>query len=743
MRIINKIIRGIPLFIILFLLPLGMSAQKKDGHWVDPVEYFKLKGSGRLDGAALYNKMWETKERHIVGMKVTVCDFDVEAARDDVPADQRSPYTAETAYLYIDQGGAIGTTCDTGYGVVWRIGGTDIRYSFDERSHAYSFDYTPTGTMSGIEEGKPPYEPVGNTDMGLFYTDKKGMLGYLMVSFMTPDQVINREDIDAEPEYTYAETEYYLRFKGDEVLLDGTDTPLTETERQSLIDKMDELTDWLMGKDDKLGLGEHTGPTESAVIEIIGLLGSILLANGVSAATGGGVGGVLGAVTAPPAGGAPSPTPPNRPQIEATNPKKEEEEETPPEPEPEPEPQTPYFDKMTKQNPDGTLSATDPITGKPLTYYPTADGKWESELGTVYDKKGLNENLRYRAENAGVLKQDAEQAAKNVAEQHAQWEKDSKELSHYAKDYKEWKEKEQADWEKQQKIHKLADKYGVAPTEKAVKDAIKWEQQSAQMDANIAKSDAEAWGESLEYVEKVDKTAELVVNVMGEAVPGGRVVKNAYTLAKSTLVATAEAATHDMSMGDAVKHIGLGAASGAVGVLQNQAGDLTSNIFVEGIAVVGGEGVRAGLDAIAKGEDVNDAILSASAKKLAYFGTGKVMQFGATQYLGDPGNALDSASSGPIGKAAEKFFGKGNMHADWGNLASSNGINLVEGTASLTQEMGATYDGYGAMDPVNHNPATGETNPYLPDQYKTVEEYAKAVKQFSNAAEKFRKNQST
>ena len=53
--------------------------------------------------------------------------------------------------------------------------------------------------------------------------------------------------------------------------------PLTESERQSLIDTMDDLTDWLLGKGDPLGLGEHTDATESAVVEVIGAIGAILL----------------------------------------------------------------------------------------------------------------------------------------------------------------------------------------------------------------------------------------------------------------------------------------------------------------------------------------------------------------------------------------------------------------------------------------------------------------------------------
>ena len=65
--------------------------------------------------------------------------------------------------------------------------------------------------------------------------------------------------------------------------LDGTDTPLTESERTALVDRINDLAEWLRGEGDPLGLGEHTDAMESAVIESVGIIGSILLANGVAA----------------------------------------------------------------------------------------------------------------------------------------------------------------------------------------------------------------------------------------------------------------------------------------------------------------------------------------------------------------------------------------------------------------------------------------------------------------------------
>ena len=738
---------------IVLAASLQASAQRKDGHWVDPVEYFKLKGSGRLSGDALYSKMWETKERYIVGMKCTVCDFDMIGDRDGAPPDEKCPYTAETAYLYINEEGAIGTTCNTGYGPIWKIGGTDLTFSFNEKTHSYSFDYTPTGTMSGIEDDKT-YEPVGNTDIGLFYSEQKGLLGYLMVSFMTPDQVVDN-GVDEEPTFTYQETEYYLRFKVEEVLLDGTDTPLTESERTALVDRINDLAEWLRGEGDPLGLGEHTDAMESAVIESVGIIGSILLANGVAAIGGGGGGSALGGLAGT-GGGTPPPMPnvPDTPNIEAPDPNRKKEEEEPTDtPNDVPSSEEPpveepvndgkfhatnypgLCDQYIRNNDDGTLSMNDPITGKQLTYYPTADGKWESEMGTVYDNKGLEENLRYRYENSDVLKLDADQAAKNVAEQHQKWESDAirdKERGYTdaMQEYRDWM-KEKADEQlKKDYLQHLAEKYQVArPDEKVLKNAIRTEQQIAEWEHDDHMEYEQNLAEKEAYVSKIDKGAELAVNVMGECVPGGRVVKNAYTFAKSVGTAASESFHKGESGTTALKSIAYGAADGALGVLQNQAGNITNNALVEGTIVVGGESVRAGLNAISHGkspEEISQAMADAGGKKLGYYLTGKAVSAGVGLVGGGGGSSV--TPSGDVG-TVEKYFGKSGMSGNWGNLDDKmfNNVNVTEAISSGVQETGATFGAYDKMGEI------AKANEH------DVSEFVKDVTEFSNRASKYRR----
>lgn len=731
----KTIFRYITIIAALLFLSVNIDAQRKGGHWEDPVTYFKLKGMGTLKGSALYNHMWETKERYIVGMKCTVCNFTPEG---DDPTPAQLPFTPTTAYLYINEPGAIATESDWTklpngqYNGVYKIAATDIVFSFNDKTHQYSFDYTPSGSYNcnAVVRGMDFTEhatSTGKTDMGIFYSDAGGLRGYIL-NVIARSKGDWEEGPDGNPVDVMTEEAHYLQFTVDEVLLDGTDTPLTETERQSLIDQLDKLEEWLMGKGDPLGLGEHTDATESSVIEVIGIIGTVLLGNGIAAATGGGTGGLAGAMGSPTGGSggsSPSPATPETPDMNATEPKKNEEDEstgeTPPDPNEGPTPPD-YIKDYMHQNDDGTMSMTDPITGKKLTYYPTADGKWESEMGTVYDNAGLQENIRYRVDNAETLSYVAKQAEKNVAEQHAKWESDAKAgYSQTAQEYKAWKEAQEAKLQKEEYLDKLASNYGYPPDDKHLKESIKWEQTMAQMDANIANSEAEAYGQSLERLEKIDKGAEVIVNVMGETVPGGRVVKNVYTFAKATAVAATEAHVYNMDTEEAVKHIGKGVASGAIGVIQNQAGELTSNPLAEGVMVVGGESIRAGLDAIAKGENVTDAMTSAAAKKAAFFVTGKAVQ-GAFNNSGYTPPEMNSNAS----NAMEKYLGKGGMHADWGNLSSTNAVHVTEGIASAAQETPMTYGGYDAMG----DAAVKAKN--------DAAAFIKSVKDFSNAAEKAR-----
>ena len=85
------------------------------------------------------------------------------------------------------------------------------------------------------------------------------------------------------------------------------------------------------------------------------------------------------------------------------------------------------------------------------------------------------------------------------------------------------------------------------------------------------------YDQGIKTLETIDKTCEIGVNVLSGVVPGGSAVKDAYTFAKATLVAASEAVNEGKSLREGVSHVLVGAGNGALGVIQNQAGDLAGN----------------------------------------------------------------------------------------------------------------------------------------------------------------------
>ena len=199
------------------------------------------------------------------------------------------------------------------------------------------------------------------------------------------------------------------------------------------------------------------------------------------------------------------------------------------------------------------------------------------------------------------------------------------------KEFRDWKAAQEAAEKKQERIEELAKKYGVPPTEESIKRAIRLEQsiESAFADENRKLGDAfEKWENSMKVV---DKTCEIGVNVMATCVPGGEAVKDAYTFAKATLVAASEAVAEGKSLGEGLAHVAVGVGNGVLGVVQNQAGNLTEvksyALLKEYGITVGTEGLKDGITAYCKRDGdfskAYSATLNAIGKKSAEFGISK------------------------------------------------------------------------------------------------------------------------
>ena len=551
---------------------------------------------------------------------------------------------------------------------------------------------------------------------------------------------------------------------------------LTNEDKTELMEYMEGLVAWLGGEGDPFGFGERTDENTAAVINTIATVSSILLGTGLAGVFGGTgasiAGGMTEAILSGAGGGVP-PTMPEPPQIDGLEPKRsddaeEKEDNTPPPP----GEKLGFFDKYTRTDADGDIYVKDPVTGKETLYINNGDGTYRNfNTDQNWSPDEINENLRYRDENLGLLKQDAETAAKNAAEQHAQWEKESQELSKDGQDYLKWKHEQEAAEKKQAKIEKLAQKYGVPPTEESIKRAIRLEQslESAFADENRKLGDAfEKWENSMKVV---DKTCEIGVNVMATCVPGGAAVKDAYTFAKSTLVAASEAVAEGKSLGEGLAHVAVGVGNGVLGVVQNQAGNLTEGksyaLLKEYGITVGTEGLKDGITAYCKRDGdfskAYSATLNAIGKKSAEFGISKgigavfgFVKDSAKQTL-NPGSATIDTDTGfrfsnpNTAKTIDKWLNKTHStyaghRADvfkvkvsdagkvsWGGKGQGFSIfysgkidtgKLAEGVVNETLVQTGAYDPAGEL-------ASGLGN--------DVVNFAQDVANFSNMAASFRK----
>ena len=291
---------------------------------------------------------------------------------------------------------------------------------------------------------------------------------------------------------------------------------------------------------------------------------------------------------------------------------------------------------------DDDFEVRDPVTGEMKKYYSAGDGTYFTD-NTInaddpnqrYTLDEIREIMQDRAENADVLRQDYIQGRVNAQEQHDQWmEQSQRDLergySDEMKEYRDWVTKQEEAQKKQEDLEKLADKYHVKADEKAVKDAIKWEQLMNQIDSNTYRYEGDAWDDKEQYLETVDKTAEVGVNVLANITPGGSHVKNAYTFAKSTLVATSEAIADGKSVSEGLRHVAVGMGEGALGVIQNEADSIADKYGggwkTEYLVTVGTEGTKEGMKEYYKTGDWNKAF-HASVKGV---GT-KTVEFGVSK----------------------------------------------------------------------------------------------------------------
>ena len=528
---------------------------------------------------------------------------------------------------------------------------------------------------------------------------------------------------------------------------------------------------------------DHAGVVGTVAVTAIGTIASVALGTTIGAAVGAAAGGAIGGSVGGAVGGAagavagtvpppppPSPgTPPSSPDFpnlpdspdypeEPERPDSPDYPEDPDNPGTEPDPEdektegpdgtvpptddpgkfTPtnypdYCDQFIRQQADGDVVMKSPATGQDVHYYSNGDGTWFTDSGTTYTKGDIEERLRFEAENAGYVRQNAETAERNVAEQRAQWEEQNardleRGYSDEMKEFRDWVAEQERAEQKQEKIKELAEKYHVEATEKAVKDAIKWDQLMNEMDSRTYRLEGDAWEEKEKYLEKVDKTAEIGVNVLANVAPGGSHVKNAYTFAKSTLVGVSEAVADGKSGFEAVRHVSVRMGEGALGVIQNEAGNITEKYggswkMEYGINIAT-EGVKSGMkeynDSGGDGFKAIKAGLSGIGSKTVEFGVSKGISAGFETLKEGSKDYVDYAKKGlvPDDDAGYKVMSKLNdfLNGDIKLKAGAKGtvynVNVIPGDAKGGKMVYSILDGKNVKDAANASLTITKTHSY-------------------------------
>lgn len=764
----------------------GVQRSEPGTCWVNPVEYFKLQSISRTDyqrdydqGDIDFNKVLKKSGTKVFGLKLkpvcaagypekyaylthlgtedAVYHFDYQ----DLYGVRGVPLNESSFCIYLDEGisqsylfdynassyrsqtqyrvnessynnlgftGLCIAPVNEGVGFSYEMSGKSIHYN----KHSYNNKNARNNTYTFLCS-----KPLGIDNKYGHFIYFRGA-NELLVMLSAP--AIDSEDIE---DFITEETRKAMKhpwariyFVVEEIMINDEEDPapiLTEEDRTEMVDYLQNLMTWLKGDGDPLGLGEHSSALESAVINTIGIVASILIGNGVASVVGGSGASVVSGLTEAMMEGAAGSTPPpvpNGPDINGLEAKRKEEEEegTPPDVPQEPEPvdpnkfnpsDYPYGGQYLSQQPDGDIVMKSPVTGKDVHFYSNGDGTWFTDSGCTYNADDIGERLRYEAENSGVLRQDAETAARNVAEQYAQWEAQNQRdlergYSDEQKAYMDWKQ-EQANAEKKQELlEKLADKYHVAATEKAVKDAIKFEQTMNIIDAEVYADLGKQWDEGIETLKKVDKGCETIVNVMSGCVPGGGAVKNAYTFAKASLVATSEAIAEGKDLKEGAAHVWVGMVNGALGVIQNEAGNLTKGakyamVKELGINVVTEE-AKEFINGIAKGqslEEISKNMINATGKTTVSFGIGKLISGGIDKLKDTAKASLDpndvdvdkfyfsEGTAKKIDKWLNKFEWSKTTNLKGTNIADANGVFGISKTANVV--FGGQIEGDGLV----------------------------------------------
>ena len=375
--------------------------------------------------------------------------------------------------------------------------------------------------------------------------------------------------------------------------------------------------------------------------------------------------------------------------------------------------------RYVRQDEDGDIWVKDPVTGKETLYKNNGDGTYRNfETKQDWTPEEIGERLRERSENSDTLRRDYIQGKVNEQEQRDQWAKQNQRdrergYSDEMKAYRDWKAAEELKQKKQEELERLAKKYHVAATEKAVKDAIKWEQIMNEIDSRTYTAEAEAWDKKVTYLETTEKVADFSVNVLAAVTPGGSHVKNAFTFAKSTLVGVSEAVADGKSGWEAVGHVTVRMGEGALCVIQNEAGKLSGGWKGEYGITVGTEFLKSGLKGYHdSGGDWGKALkagLGGVGTSTTSFVIGKGISAGFTTLKEGSADYMKYAENGlvPKGDAGYKIMStvnkvlNGDVKLKVGPKVNTYNLNIRGGDAKGAKEVYSIFERKMVKDATN------------------------------------------
>ena len=184
--------------------------------------------------------------------------------------------------------------------------------------------------------------------------------------------------------------------------------------------------------------------------------------------------------------------------------------------------------------------------------------------------------------------------------------------------------------EREKNVLHYADKYGIPTTnadgspreiweiEHDTQRASMWEKNKGiykdSLDIQQIASEVELeCSEKIAEYELVDKVTEGTVNILGECVPGGKIVKDAHGFVKAVAVSEMEAIADGRNVVEAAYY---GHQKGMLTVLQNHTGDIADMAGVGGLTKfaftgavnIGAEGGKEVLDGVAKGKSFDETM---------------------------------------------------------------------------------------------------------------------------------------